>query len=502
MERTLQTSKELLAYFMKHQKGVPPLVADKPWPSTLAEMREKNSQARHLSTPPPFAVAAILEALRQSETYGPLTKLMAGEADTFCAKHAALHGATVLTSDSDLLICDLGPKSSVVFLSDIQLDSNLKAVQFKALEYQLHEIWQRLSIDPVEGVTTFAFELHRDPHQSLEKLIDKSKQKGAATRRQDEYKSFAKPYNLSGVTLEAVDGVLLDPRVSEIILGWSDPPAVVHGGLAYHSPGMGISMYLPFLLDSPSLTSAWEPSRSIRELAYSFVCQTTERVIPSAAEYRRLQSLSKGVAIELVEASELESRTTALRAMISTIIDNTKDIQEPAVAWGIVLSIGLDIAMSKSQGKSKGLSIEILHQEAMGTLDECSWEYLHFAAQIQGVFYSLRMLQQVLSFYSFHSGRGVPSSVSRLQSHLATIPALARYPSLKSLRAHLTSFRQRGGWGFLTRIFQVPEVTAAHVLNIGVGRKKRKRDRRAQNQGTSTVIQSPSSNPFDVLGTR
>ena len=500
MERTLQTSKELLAYFMKHQKGVPPLVADKQLPSTLAEMREKNSQARHLSTPPPFAVAAILEALRQSEIYGPLTKLMAGEADTFCAKHAALYGATVLTSDSDLLICDLGQKSSVVFLSDMQLDSGGKAVKFKALEYQAYEIWQRLSIDPVEGVTTFAFELYRDPYQSLEKLVDKSKQKGAATRRQDEYKSFAKPYNLSGVTLEAVDGVLFDPRVSEIALGWSDPPAVVHGGTAYHSSGMGISMYLPLLLDSPSLTSAWEPSRSIRELAYSFVCQTTGRVIPSAAEYRRLQSLSKGVAIDLVEASELENRTIALRDMISTIMDNTKHIQETDVAWGIVLSIYLDIAMSKSQGKSKGLSIEILHQEATGTLDECSWEYLHFAAQIQGAFYSLRMLQQVLSFFSFHSGRDMPSYVSQLQSHLATIPALARFPSLKNLKAHLISFRQTGGWGFLTKIFQMPEVTAAHVLNIGVGRKKRKRDRKAKNQGTSTVIQSSSSNPFDVLG--
>ena len=69
---------------------------------------------------PAFAVPAILEALRSSKRYGHLTHLVPGEADEFCASHVSREGGALLTSDSDLLLYDLGQTGSVVFFNDIE----------------------------------------------------------------------------------------------------------------------------------------------------------------------------------------------------------------------------------------------------------------------------------------------------------------------------------------------------------------------------------------------
>lgn len=63
---------------------------------------------------------ATIETIRVSK-FGAVLSLVPGEADEWCARDCRAEGGFALTSDSDLLLYDLGLHGSVVFFSDCEI---------------------------------------------------------------------------------------------------------------------------------------------------------------------------------------------------------------------------------------------------------------------------------------------------------------------------------------------------------------------------------------------
>ena len=78
---------------------------------------------------PPFLVPAVIEALRNSQDWAPLIQVVPGEADTYCAQDVRQNGGIVLTSDSDLLVQDLGADGRVSFFWDVEYISSAARVR-------------------------------------------------------------------------------------------------------------------------------------------------------------------------------------------------------------------------------------------------------------------------------------------------------------------------------------------------------------------------------------
>ncbi len=331
--------------------------------------------------------------------------------------------------------------------------------------------------------------------------VQNTVQETAKTAHPEEYSDFLRLYQLSSVSIEATNGASLDPRISEIALGWSGTAHGDQQAAAYRTPGEGIVMYLPLILDFPSRSSAWEPSKPIRALAYSLLQLTASHPIPTAVEFRRLQSPSKGTRIDLHAAADVESQARALCGMISSVVQRVRSFKQSNVVWGIALSIYLDISMSESQGRAQALGIQLLRQEAMETLDECHWEFVHFAAHIQGTFYSLRMLQQLLRYITQQLTSVIPDYLYELEKCLSTLPLLSRFPSIRGLGETLRQVREAGGWGFLSHAFDLSKEVASQIAHIEdpieIPRKKRKRKASAKE---AVSAQPASSNPYDILG--
>ncbi|KAI4146515.1 MAG: hypothetical protein L6R39_003434, partial [Caloplaca ligustica] len=123
---------------------------------------------------PPFLVPAVLDALARSNQYAAITTVVPGEADPYCALAARNLDATILTSDSDLLVYDIGPKASVMFFNQIStspgeavLDTVLQANVFVTAA-----IAKRLQLPNLHRL---AYEIKADPTVSFAEALRRAK---------------------------------------------------------------------------------------------------------------------------------------------------------------------------------------------------------------------------------------------------------------------------------------------------------------------------------------
>lgn len=82
----------------------------------------------------PFLVPAAIEALSESR-YRSQTRVVPAEADVYCAKYASLHGGTIFTSDSDLLVYDMTETTSIILFKDMELIGNTSIQKRYVVEY-------------------------------------------------------------------------------------------------------------------------------------------------------------------------------------------------------------------------------------------------------------------------------------------------------------------------------------------------------------------------------
>ncbi|OBT92582.1 hypothetical protein VE01_09620 [Pseudogymnoascus verrucosus] len=463
----------------------------------------------------PFLVPAILEKLLASERFQSITSVSPGEADLYCARYVKEHGGTVLTGDSDLLVHDLGALGSVSFFKDLEVSEQCNIKTIRCCQYTPALIVERLDLNRSYGLKSFAFEMVMDPHASLPKLKQKSKDIKAVTGYPGMYTDFVKEYEAlpkevhttectessAPKSLQAVLSTL-DPRISEYVLQFPRAAEAAErpfpASVQPAENGNSVDMFLPFLLDCPSKTSAWEMSTAVRQLAYGVMNLTEpkENHVVAVVEHRRQQKGSRGREWQLPTYDEIDEASAGLVELAESIGKKMPGLSD----FGLWRAIGLhqDLVFSSSAGKQSLGSLII----ESGGPKRLSWDTIHFSAQLQGSFYSFRMLKQILEAALVSQYEENLSAASkRLSELLKSLPELQAFPDV---HADLESFKSSADCKALSAVKALLNIRGQDTMDNGNAKstkkdKKNKR-KRAQESSASVEVTKRPNNMFDLLG--
>lgn len=502
LERYCRRSRQLNNFFLSYPGGLQlPARTQRNSPLNLFASTAAAQNAE--LSPPAFAVQAVLDALRGSK-YSQVVHLVPQEADLYCARDARNHGGCVITSDSDLLVYNLGQHGSVVFFKEMQVDVSGSSPVLKVLKFTPSQICETFGITHEHGLSTFAFELMTDPHLSLKKLTERARISPSLGTSPDEYWDFLSQYRLQIRSLPPVCGpeelARMDTTVSEFVLQCLPRVSLLdifEDGDAQDSD-LSVDNPMIFLSQSPdkwSSVTSWEISVSIREIAYGVMRLVVDRDIPPVFEFRRLISpTSNGKLVEVPSKNATLEATSELLAVMKQI---KAGLSDPALQW-IVLSMLQDIRWSQQQNKDSTVLQVLQSASRSGQLDPTSWNSIHCHSQIQGTCYSLRILGQILGLAVRHVVDS-PQLLRDLHDELSNVPPLAEFPTVHVLNDLPARIRQAGGLDLL--------LTLAHLqspIEFG-GREKSKKPNKGKVQKRTPASSSASANAkyrnaFSVLG--
>lgn len=429
-------------------------------------------------------------------------KLMAFQG--YCAQNASATGGIILTSDSDLLVHNLGEDGCVVFFPDIDIDQSSGCLT--ALQFRVKTIQKRLSLKLQDGLSQLAFEMVNDPHASLEQAVAAAKRSRAVSSNPDEYAEFRSHYDDPETARRGriSGGQDLDPRISEIALD-----CLPSQDDDEEENQRQLAIYLPFLLDSPSRTSAWEASQRCRNMAYSLLQLVNGGPPREVTEFRRLQALSTGSRTDGFKSLEdLQRSLSGLGTTMSLIGNSLPDEMSKFMA----LSFFWDIKTTLGKGRSDPLCLKVLRQCFLGTLQQESWDFVHLLAQTQATIYSFRILDQAIKF-TRRNGKGttekLEKDITSLESQLTNLPPLKSFPSLGEFPDLLQGFLSSGGLEGVKALFadglgSVEVVTMLDSVQLPPPvSKKRKGNGGKKRKGSHSehTVARPSrpKNPFEAL---
>jgi len=399
--------KQLITYKSTHPGPFRvPEISSTPVPvGALKLFHDVNPVPTHLSTlpAPPFLVPAVIEALMHSQ-YGNFTQVVRGEADEFCATRARNFGGVVFSSDSDLLVADLGSDGYVSLFKDICLETNDGSKTVKTSIFKSKGIAAKLGLPDLLGL---AFELTKDSTISFHEGIRRAKLLMQTMAEIVSYQDFIRcyriaiapgsdsiPYNGKEAELQSVD-----PRVSELLLQYQKPALETDAGVTTSDLTFQPKIYLPFSLDDPARSSAWVVSTSLRTIAYSVLNLTTNDIIKPAniAEYGRSGHRITPKPLKLLARHECRSHCTALTGRLKKARTSFRS-PTSSVFWPLY---GLYELCRWYQENDKPLPcqdilVKVLKAGRQGG-SSVSWEYIHLSMQLQGVLYSLRILRQIIA---------------------------------------------------------------------------------------------------------
>ena len=375
---------------------------------------------------PPFLVPAVLDALSKSQ-YATVTEIVAGEAEAYCAHHVQTDGGIALTSDSDMLVYDLGASGAVAFFKQLECrrsrpsKASLDCCQLLLTDvFRPREIARRLGLDSLQRL---AFEIKLDLHVKIKSAVQLSLQqpgdRAAFTYFLAEYVGKD---NSGGIPEAATSNpssigdaeCFVDPRLSELLTSISASP----------SPDT-LTMYLPFLIDDPSRVSAWAPSLRIRQLLYSclpFLFPINPRV-HSVTECCR-----KGHVIGSTVVPMLSDTDTAIIAehIVSALHHCFSDClswDSRKVWWAFALV--LILAWHEQEERTPPSRMAVIRAcNGAVSAGMLTWDDVQLSAQIQGVLYSLRMLQQLFRKATANA-ESLPPSLTDIVSIIRHLPHLA-----------------------------------------------------------------------------
>lgn len=479
--------------------------AQKYFLTTIPGINTNSRVPKNLIPDPPFHVPAILEALSLHQRYRHITHVVPGEADPYCAADVRQNGGMLLTSDSDLLLYDLGPTGSVVFLKDVQLDlgATESDSSISALTWKPHELCRRLSLEATQlSMLQFGFEVKLRPPHTPRGL---PKQSMWACFKQDnaqEFAAFVAEYDSSAEqTAFALNSMgHLDPRVSEFVLDWAkgNTPSGISESIK------DLTVWLPLLVDRWDQASAWDLSTTIRQLTYSY-CQRGDSANSTVKEYRRTLSLqSAGQAVELLDGSEVLEAIRGLLEHVDHFVVNQSTVPR-RLQW-MTMCLSVEIGHAAQEGKSSN-ALYLWRKAATseGRLDPGSWDTLHLAAQILGTLYSLRMLQQVLN-----TGQGGVSmsraassdQLDRLRERLSSLPTIAEFPAMAEMKDIFGQLQQEGQLEILSEAVGVsPIIFTAKGETLQKSRTKQQKAKGPEKKPRKAMASQSQAraNPFAAL---
>lgn len=377
--------------------------------------RSLNPPLRKIPTPP-FLVSAVLDALAQSR-YASVTKVVPGEADFFCAQATKDLGGIVLTSDSDMLVHYLGDDGSVIFLHHLEIRSEPTRETQKCnslligIVQRPAEIARRFRLPNLQRL---AYEIKIDPTVGFLEALSRTRQPiEDPTALQD----FLKDY--TGATCDSTLDLLadqplhptsfLDPRLSEFVLQFN------------HHRNEDIIIYLPFLMDDPSRSSAWNVSFSLRQLTYNIFASCTPNYPTSITEVSRKGFRMLPCAFHLSSSSiqdSIDSLLSNLKATKAYFSDVPPVLQYRIFA--LLESLRWYRSSDRNLPSRSSLTSALTNDYPKSSL---TWTEIHLEAQYHAVLYALRMLKQSTSHILAHKV-GRDTDLMKITETLVDLPPL------------------------------------------------------------------------------
>ncbi|KAF2761119.1 hypothetical protein EJ05DRAFT_497678 [Pseudovirgaria hyperparasitica] len=348
--------------------------------------------------PLPFLVPAVIEALLLSK-YQNMVSLVDGEADDHCATLAHSTGGIVITSDSDLIIHDIGD-GTVVFLNDlgVHMPTDESGAMFSVPCFIPRGITRELG---VTAMTQVAFQFTLDSHKSLRQCASAALSQDSVG---DDIDRFAQPYlhnchetsfSRTFMTRHLTENIMVDPRVSEYLL---------HAGV-FSSDRLAFSeinslqsdcrIYMPVLLDDPDKHSPWDSGRYFRQLGYAIA--RLNGTPGGTREFSRIGHQIGGTYIDSLSQPEIIEHC-------QTFIENATHIahlfpgHKQNDRWRLMCMRYVCITRI-SRGRrlpSKRNMVDLFR----GATHGIDWEYIQTSAEYQAVLYSLRILFQCLAVHN------------------------------------------------------------------------------------------------------
>ncbi|PMD25784.1 hypothetical protein NA56DRAFT_564178 [Hyaloscypha hepaticicola] len=511
LERLVKQTSQLSQYHAANttpcQASFPPLE-----PPVGGAFHSSSVKSKLTALPPsPFLVPAVLEALLHSSRYQEITEVVPGEADLYCAKYLNEYGGIVLTGDSDLLVHDLGQNGAVSFFKEIE-HSPIHDTLSSQL-YQPATISQLLDLPKSHGLHAFAFEILMDSHGTFRKLLVDARSLKAVTANPSEFKLFLKEYKPLRAPLNSKDSTKtlpilrsFDPRISEYVLQYPYL-AQIAGKEEIAEVSETFHVFLPFLLDCPVRTNAWEVSTVVRQLAYGLinliVPETQQRL--TVSEHRKQQDMSTGRELQLPILSQIPDACDAITSLYSQLQQSLPGLSGSQV-W-TAFALNQEIEYSHSQGKAQLSKLVVQQLADLGNKFNMSkkkkgftWDIVQLFAQIQGSYYSLRILKQIISLVICHGpAQSLPEGLLHLHQQLDPLPKLCELPGLESISSIIGSLG-KGAVSIITSQISGDEEAAPTPQESGKGSKKKRKRKGDQSAHEASAGRYKPSNPFEILG--
>ena len=468
----------------------------------MGELRRARSEV----APAPFLVSAILEGLLQTE-YREVVYAVPDEADRYCvaaARHACIkegkhgRGLAIFANDSDLIVFDSGPYTTIIPLNNL---INREGHDGKQVLSGAEICPAELSRDwKCDSLVELAW--HMSQHTTLSVRECRARMISGRAPTSQEYLEFAAQYQLDTHPLvlerlqkdidERVSYASMDARVSEL---------VHQAGDADRLGTSDLDLFLPFLTEDPTRTSAWRVGTRDRQLAYEALLYATANNA-TVLEYKRAAERVSAAKLQGWEFGTLSDRLRERIGLARVQLKDCMQVTNDRLSGWRLFVIRVLLQDFVWEDWTFPPPEEVV---AVNTGRACkTWELVHLSAQYQAAFYSLRMLAQIARYVlRTHSEKAEALFLSELVSLLAGLPSLAEFfepdhgtvqeaesiwmpvieTSMKELNPHWTPPKE--------------------VEKKGKGRKSRKRKagNEATGRGTEKGQQnrSPMANPFAAL---
>ncbi|KAI0964861.1 hypothetical protein F4678DRAFT_365662 [Xylaria arbuscula] len=446
---------------------------------------------------PPFLVPAVIEILRSCHTWGPLVEVVSGEADMFCAEDVRRHGGVLLTSDSDLLITDIGRHGSVSFFSDIvAVDPEDISRGLVACKFSLHAMNHSLGLSNVGGLPRVAFEKQRS-RATFDEALERVRSNRDTAPDSSEFQTFMEEYSMKEYLPKdhPVQEPLstLDPRISEIVI----QTLLLDGSGSLYSRGPEtLAMFLPVLIEDRNRRSAWTMSTTVRQLAYSIMQLFAVHKSPIVIEYRLLVASNSSVGRQ-IDVPELEEALEQCISLIDVLKKLAERVPDVDTRW-LAFAIYEDVMWSTSEERAP-LSASVLHKSILRSNngDQYSWDTVHFAAQVQASLYSLRIVKQALDV-AVSLCPTIPPPIQDLRGYLNTLPFIADWPTVENLSRTLATASEADILSVITDVTGTQALETEEIPMEATQPKKRK-NRTGLLRSERDPKRPVSINPFSVL---
>lgn len=452
----------------------------------------------------PFLVPAVLDALHHS-VYVDRVRVVPCEADVACTDPRYCGtGDIIFTSDSDLLVFD--HTATVVFFNDIEIftnDASISSVRMKV--YSPKDIAQKLELPDLE---TLAFHMSVDPHMDLDHYIKKTKSTIPLDQavkimlsefRKDYHVETASLFGGPSDTKTRLFVETLDPRTSEVVQ--QSRYSTTAQQLRH---GQDVNAFLPMMLDDSGKTSAWQPSRDLRRLAYCLLFESAGTICLKEARRSGDDRIVLDPIHLFSDPANAQQCLTEMSQSCQAVTDRLSTVDFSPSSWRLAASITvLDYLVE--EGKPLPYQNDTVHA-ASAVPDFTSWSQVHVRAQVDGALYSLRMLRQILEITA--SATDDRDGRTELDTHKAALlSSLRRMPTIRELSRPLNANGNTGDGPANIRELLAPyydqptpdAVAAAGHSPISSHKSKKRKKSKASAATRSSESQARSTNMFDVL---